>query len=66
MFRHGEFREKSKNFSPVEIDLLLSLVSTKKDILECKKTDSVSLKDKEKAWQELAESFNEISGTVVR
>ena len=58
--------KRSKNFSQQEVDLLLDLVNAKRNILENKRTDHVSLKDKENSWKELAESFNELNGSVVR
>lgn len=53
--------ERSKNFKDSEVTLLLDLVDKYKNVLECKKTDHMSLKDKEKIWVVIEEEFNKIS-----
>ncbi|KAL7633485.1 UNVERIFIED_CONTAM: hypothetical protein RMT77_016018 [Armadillidium vulgare] len=51
--------KKSKNFSQQENDLLLDLVMAKRDIFENEKMDKESINEKEMAWKELADEFNE-------
>jgi len=53
---------KRRNFSKEEKEKLTSLIIKYKDILENKKTDSVSAGDKEKCWKTLTEEFNCSSG----
>ncbi|XP_072390492.1 uncharacterized protein [Diabrotica undecimpunctata] len=49
---------KRVNFSSQEKEELISLVSKYKDILENKKTNGVSAKDKDAAWEKLSFEFN--------
>lgn len=58
-------RERSANFNNAEIQLIVSLVERYKQIIENKKTDAVTNKDKESAWKKIKSSFNscEISTT---
>lgn len=51
-------RERSANFNTAEIQLLVSLVGKFKQIIENKKTDAVTNKDKEAAWKKIENSFN--------
>jgi len=43
-----------------------SLIKSQKDILESKKTDSISVLRKKAAWAEVAEQFNAVSGGTKR
>lgn len=52
-------RCKSKNFSYDEVDLLLNLVDFRKGVLENKKTDQITSKEKNVAWKGLEEEFNQ-------
>ncbi|XP_063388214.1 myb/SANT-like DNA-binding domain-containing protein 4 [Cydia fagiglandana] len=54
-------RERSSNFAISEISLLTELVSKYKLIIENKKTDAVTNKDKEAAWNSIAQTFNAAS-----
>ena len=49
---------RSKNFSETEKNLLLNLVDKYKNSIECKRTDSKTLKQKSEAWVNLCEEFN--------
>ncbi|XP_049701781.2 uncharacterized protein LOC126055652 [Helicoverpa armigera] len=51
-------RERSANFDSAEIQLLINLVAKFKNIVENKKTDAVTNKDKEAAWRQIEENFN--------
>ncbi|XP_067619907.1 myb/SANT-like DNA-binding domain-containing protein 3 [Eurosta solidaginis] len=56
-------QKRASNFSSAEIDKLLLIVETKKCIMECKKTDRVSVDMKEKCWDEISLRFNAEFGT---
>lgn len=62
----SEKNKRSKNFSDREIDLLLDLVKERKNILENKKTDAVTTRDKENCWKEISNEFNQRSGKFER
>ena len=49
---------RSKNFTDTETNLLLNLVDKYKNSIECKRTDSKTLKQKSEAWANLCEEFN--------
>ncbi|KAG5887868.1 hypothetical protein JTB14_011404 [Gonioctena quinquepunctata] len=46
------------NFSKVETDTLMTLVKKYKDVVECKKSDTVKWKEKLKASEEITKEFN--------
>lgn len=50
--------KRSANFSESEISLLINLVEKYKDILECKRSNSVTWRQKEDTWQTLSKEFN--------
>ncbi|KAG5868331.1 hypothetical protein JTB14_007395 [Gonioctena quinquepunctata] len=51
---------RASNFSNEEIEFLLSLVDEFKDVVECKKSDTVLWKDKEAAWANISKKLVEI------
>ncbi|KAK4885090.1 hypothetical protein RN001_001361 [Aquatica leii] len=51
-------RQKGKNFSDNEISLLIDVVSKFIVIVENKKTDGSTVKDKNDCWQRIADEFN--------
>lgn len=51
-------RERSANFATAEVQLLVSLVEKFKHIIENKKTDAVTNKDKDAAWKNIENAFN--------
>jgi Myb/SANT-like DNA-binding domain len=59
-------RSRSKDFDKSEISLLVDLVLKFQEVLECKKTDAVTSKEKDEVWGVLAIEFNANSGTVPR
>ncbi|CAK1554589.1 unnamed protein product [Leptosia nina] len=60
-------RERASNFDKAETRLLTEMVTKYKYIIENKKTDAVTNKDKEAAWGKIASSFNATtSGTATR
>jgi len=50
--------KKSFNFSNIEKIKLIKLIERDKNILEIKKTDNISTKDKEKCWMKITKEFN--------
>lgn len=51
-------RERPANFNTAEVELLISLVDKHKHIVENKKTNAVTNKDKDAAWKKIESSFN--------
>lgn len=51
-------KQRSVNFSKCEEEKLVALVLEKKNVFENKRTDAVSTKQKDAAWEKLAEKFN--------
>ncbi len=51
-------RSRNINFCRREEELLVELVTTYKNIIENKKTDSVMWKEKEACWEKLSSEFN--------
>ncbi|XP_036347966.1 myb/SANT-like DNA-binding domain-containing protein 3 [Rhagoletis pomonella] len=61
-----ESAARTKNFSTDDISTLLSLVRKNANILECKATGRVRVDQKEKAWENVAESFNSMCSGAPR
>lgn len=59
-------RERSANFSAKEVQIFISFVKDHQSIIECKKTDCTTWKDKDQAWEKVTASFNSIPGEVFR
>lgn len=57
-------RERNPNFTDEEISLLLDLVEDFKIVVECKKSDTNSRSDKDKAWKVIEERFNVSSSNI--
>ncbi|KYQ47800.1 UPF0439 protein C9orf30 like protein [Trachymyrmex zeteki] len=57
---------KRINFSRDEEQLLVALVKKYKSIIENRKSNATTWKDKEKAWQVIEKEFNSNSGQNVR
>ncbi|KAJ4434963.1 hypothetical protein ANN_23535 [Periplaneta americana] len=53
-------RLRAPNFSRYEVEMLIELVEKYKHIIENKKTDGVSLKEKDATWQKIAEEFSHL------
>ncbi|XP_073961937.1 uncharacterized protein [Choristoneura fumiferana] len=51
-------RERNLNFSREETDMLVSLVEKNKHIIENKKSDAVTWKEKEEKWKAIESAFN--------
>ncbi|CAH1107487.1 unnamed protein product [Psylliodes chrysocephalus] len=51
-------KKRSANFTPNETILLMSLISDFKNVLENKKTDGVSMQEKNKTWKKITNAFN--------
>lgn len=62
----GHAVKRCPNFSSKEVELLVSLVKKYSSVIECKKTDSATWREKEEAWEKLSVDFNSCSGGVVR
>jgi len=50
--------KRSINFPSEEIELLKTLVYKRWEKIECKKSDSLTRKQKKSSWEDLAEEFN--------
>lgn len=51
-------KERSSNFTTSETDVLMKCIFQEIHIIENKKTDAVSLKEKQEAWQRVVVLFN--------
>jgi len=51
-------KKKSPNFSNLEKIKLIELIERDKNIIENKKTDNVSTREKEKCWIKITKEFN--------
>lgn len=54
-------KKRLPNFSATEKMKLIQLIEEKKDIIENKKTDAISAREKEECWINLATQFNSTS-----
>ncbi|OXA58695.1 myb/SANT-like DNA-binding domain-containing protein 3 [Folsomia candida] len=61
-----EVKKKSPSFTESEKVLLLELVSSKRNILECKRSDPLTIINKQAAWTDLEGSFNLSSDVIKR
>ncbi|XP_046985889.1 myb/SANT-like DNA-binding domain-containing protein 3 [Schistocerca americana] len=61
-----ENKRRTPNFSKYEIDVLLELVGANASVLENKKTDGCSLKEKQAMWSHMEAQFNSTPGVTKR
>lgn len=59
-------RERSTNFNKSEVRLLTDLVAKHRTIIENKKTDAVTNKEKERTWINISSLFNAATGLTAR
>lgn len=59
-----EKRRRTGNYSSGERDLLVELVGKYGLIIENKKTDAVTWKEKQEAWQQVANEYNALVSTA--
>lgn len=52
---------KSKHYTNIERKVFLQILERYKQIVEIKKSDTTTLKDKEVAWTEICATYNESS-----
>ncbi|CAI6358573.1 unnamed protein product [Macrosiphum euphorbiae] len=50
--------KRSTNFSSDEVELLKTLVHKRWDKIECKKSDSLTWKQKQFSWEDLSKEYN--------
>ncbi|CAG9770028.1 unnamed protein product [Ceutorhynchus assimilis] len=62
----NETAKKKVNYSVSEKSLLLSIVQRFKNVVENKKTDAVTWREKDSAWEKIAEIFSSKSTGVLR
>lgn len=58
--------KRGKNFTEFEKQLLIDICSNYKNIIENKKTDGTSVKEKTKAWEEIRDIYSASSETGPR
>ncbi|EFN61163.1 UPF0439 protein C9orf30, partial [Camponotus floridanus] len=61
-----QLRKRAVNFTQAEKMILIDLILKHKHIIENKRSDNVTLKDKEKSWKIIENTFNSISSTEFR
>jgi Myb/SANT-like DNA-binding domain len=54
-------RQRTANLTRGDRDILVDLVGKYGDILECKKTDTVTWRQKEDAWKKVEFDYNAVS-----
>ncbi|KYQ46924.1 hypothetical protein ALC60_14062 [Trachymyrmex zeteki] len=52
---------KSRHYTPAEKNLFLQILNKYKDIIECKKSNVNTLREKEVAWTNICGEFNNSS-----
>lgn len=62
---HKVKRPRGANFSAREKNILLNIINSFKNIIECKKSDAVTWKEKEQQWQEITMQFNAENGDLM-
>ncbi|XP_011870273.1 PREDICTED: myb/SANT-like DNA-binding domain-containing protein 4, partial [Vollenhovia emeryi] len=58
--------KRSANFTKSEVNILVDLVLRRKNVIENKRTDATTWKDKDTAWEERTSQFNAQSGNFPR
>lgn len=53
-----EKMDKSKHYTPMEKKVFLQIVEKYKHVIEVKKSDGATLKDKDVAWSEICNQYN--------
>jgi len=61
-----EKEKRGANFTKTEIDLLIDIMLKYKHIIENKRTDATTWKDKNEAWEKISSEFNAASGNFPR
>ncbi|KAL1493681.1 hypothetical protein ABEB36_009376 [Hypothenemus hampei] len=59
-------KKRTNNFTEAEVNVLVDLVKKYSDIIECKKSDTVTNADKASAWQKITNLFNSKFGNKHR
>ncbi|XP_069684686.1 myb/SANT-like DNA-binding domain-containing protein 3 [Periplaneta americana] len=59
-------RKRSANFSQFENDILIDIITKYKQVIENKKTDGISIKEKDETWKKVEADFNSIAGVTLR
>ncbi|XP_069678796.1 uncharacterized protein [Periplaneta americana] len=59
-------RVRAPNFNKYEVEMLIELIQKYKHIIENKKTDGVSLKEKDATWRLIADEFGHLPGVTQR
>ncbi|XP_069672712.1 myb/SANT-like DNA-binding domain-containing protein 3 [Periplaneta americana] len=59
-------RVRAPNFNKYEVEILIELIQKYKHIIENKKTDGVSLKEKDATWRKIANEFGHLPGITQR
>ncbi|XP_022910827.2 myb/SANT-like DNA-binding domain-containing protein 3 [Onthophagus taurus] len=57
-------RPRSINFKMEEVDLLIELISDRKKVIENKKSDTVTWKEKQNVWEEIAATMSATTGVA--
>lgn len=58
-------RSRATNFSTQEEDLLIKCVSRRSGVIESKRTDAHTVKEKQHAWDEITDEFNALCPNAV-
>lgn len=59
-------RDRGKNFTDKEREEFLDIIEKHLNVIENKKTDCITVKRKQAAWEDIAKEFNAIQNTGIR
>ncbi|XP_071574494.1 uncharacterized protein [Temnothorax nylanderi] len=62
----AQMEKRGANFTKTEVDLLIDITLKYKHIVENKRTDATTWKDKNEAWEKICNEFNAVSGNFPR
>jgi len=59
-------KERASNFTTSEVTALVEIVLKYKAVIECKKTDAATWREKDEAWDSVTAEFNSKCGEIFR
>lgn len=54
-------KKRGQNFTEKDVQILIKICNKYRKIIECKKTDALTNKDKEDAWQKVTKDFHNLT-----
>lgn len=59
-------KERASNFTLSEVTALVEILAKYKGVIECKKTDAATWREKDEAWDNVTAELNSRSGEIFR